>query len=123
MSGVLCAVGGVFYVQYFLYVGPRSVFGEMVSVQILIYAIVGGLGTTWGPVVGAVLLVPLSRSRARSSATPSPGSQLLLYGAVMVLTMLFMPYGIIGLAQSVCASAGSTAAPRKWSTAKGGEAS
>ena len=60
MSGVLCAVGGVFYVQYFLYVGPRSVFGEIVSVQILIYAIVGGLGTTWGPVVGAVLLVPLS---------------------------------------------------------------
>ena len=99
MSGVLCAVGGVFYAQYFLYVGPRSVFGEVVSVQILIYAIVGGLGTTWGPVVGAVLLVPLSEITRAQLGNSYPGSQLLLYGGVMVLTMLFMPYGIIGLAQ------------------------
>ena len=65
-------MGGVFYVQYFLYVGPRSVFGEIVSVQILIYAIVGGLGTTWGPVVGAILLVPLSEiARAQLDAAAS----------------------------------------------------
>ena len=98
MSGVLCAVGGVFYAQYFLYVGPRSVFGEVVSVQILIYAIVGGLGTTWGPVVGAVLLVPLSEITRAQLGNSLPGSQLLLYGLVMVLTMLFMPFGIMGLA-------------------------
>lgn len=96
MSGVLCAVGGVFYVQYFLYVGPRSVFGEIVSVQILIYAIVGGLGTTWGPVVGAVLLVPLSEIARAQLGNSFQGAHLLLYGAVMVLTMLFMPYGIVG---------------------------
>lgn len=98
MSGVLCAVGGVFYVQYFLYVGPRSVFGEIVSVQILIYAIVGGLGTTWGPVVGAILLVPLSEIARAQLGSSFQGAHLLLYGLVMVLTMLFMPYGIIGAA-------------------------
>lgn len=97
MSGVLCAVGGVFYVQYFLYVGPRSVFGEIVSVQILIYAIVGGLGTTWGPVVGAVLLVPLSEIARAQLGNSFQGAHLLLYGAIMVLTMLFMPFGIMGL--------------------------
>lgn len=96
MSGVLCAVGGVFYIQYFLYVGPRSVFGEIVSVQILIYAIVGGLGTTWGPVVGAVLLVPLSEIARAQLGNSFQGAHLLLYGGVMVLTMLFMPYGIVG---------------------------
>jgi branched-chain amino acid transport system permease protein len=96
MSGVLCAVGGVFYVQYFLYVGPRSVFGEIVSVQILIYAIVGGLGTTWGPVVGAVLLVPLSEIARAQLGNSFQGAHLLIYGAVMVLTMLFMPFGIMG---------------------------
>lgn len=96
MSGVLCAVGGVFYVQYFLYVGPRSVFGEIVSVQILIYAIVGGLGTTWGPVVGAVLLVPLSEIARAQLGNSFQGAHLLIYGAVMVLTMLFMPRGIVG---------------------------
>lgn len=98
VSGVLCAVGGVFYIQYFLYVGPRSVFGEIVSVQILIYAIVGGLGTTWGPIVGAVLLVPLSEIARAQLGSSFEGAHLLLYGAVMVLTMLFMPYGIMGAA-------------------------
>ena len=101
MSGMLCAVGGVFYVQYFLYVGPRSVFGEIVSVQILIYAIVGGLGTTWGPVVGALLLVPLSEIARAQLGNSFQGAHLLLYGAVMVLTMLFMPTGILGAVGSL----------------------
>ena len=93
MSGVLCAVGGVFYVQYFLYVGPRSVFGEIVSVQILLYAIVGGLGTAWGPVVGAVLSsCPSLRSRALQLGQLLPGGATCCSTAcVMVLTMLFMP--------------------------------
>lgn len=98
MSGVLCAVGGVFYIQYFLYVSPRSVFGESVSVQILLFAIFGGLGTVWGPVVGACLLVPLGEIARAELGNTFQGAHLLLYGAVMVLTMLFMPNGIVGAA-------------------------
>lgn len=98
MSGVLCAVGGVFYMQYFLYVSPRSVFGESVSVQILLFAIFGGLGTVWGPVVGACLLVPLGEIARAELGNTFQGAHLLLYGAVMVLTMLFMPNGIVGAA-------------------------
>lgn len=98
MSGVLCAVGGVFYIQYYLYVSPRSVFGESVSVQILLFAIFGGLGTVWGPVVGACLLVPLGEIARAELGNTFQGAHLLLYGAVMVLTMLFMPNGIVGAA-------------------------
>ena len=59
VSAVLCALGGVFYVQYYLFVAPRSVFGDTVSVQILLFAIIGGLSTVWGPLVGAAVLVPI----------------------------------------------------------------
>lgn len=96
-SAAWCAIGGVLYLQYFLYVAPRSVFGELISVQILLYAIVGGTGTVWGPVVGAAILVPLTEiTRSQLGATFS-GASLLIYGIAMVLAMLFMPFGVVGL--------------------------
>jgi branched-chain amino acid transport system permease protein len=101
VSGVLCALGGVFYVQYFLYVSPRSVFGETISVQILLFAIIGGLSTVWGPFIGAAILVPVVEITRSQLGTTFAGASLLIYGAVMVLTMLFMPYGILGLAKRI----------------------
>jgi branched-chain amino acid transport system permease protein len=101
VSGVLCALGGVFYVQYFLYIAPRSVFGESVSVQILLFAIIGGLSTVWGPFIGAAILVPIVEITRSQLGTTFAGASLLIYGAVMVLTMLFMPYGILGLAKRI----------------------
>jgi len=102
LSAALTAVGGVFYVVLFSYVNPRSVFGEAVSVQILLYAIVGGLGTVWGPVVGAAILVPIAEIvRGSSLGQQFQGAYLLTYGVILVLTMLFMPNGIVGLAKSI----------------------
>jgi branched-chain amino acid transport system permease protein len=101
VSGVVCALGGVFYVQYFLYVSPRSVFGEAISVQILLFAIIGGLSTVWGPFIGAAILVPIVEITRSQLGTEFAGASLLIYGAVMVLTMLFMPYGILGLAKRI----------------------
>ncbi|NLG64678.1 MAG: branched-chain amino acid ABC transporter permease [Actinobacteria bacterium] len=98
-SAVWCALGGVFYVQYFMYVGPRSVFGETISVQILLFAIIGGLSTVWGPFVGALILVPITEITRSELGTVFQGASLLIYGAAMVLAMLFMPYGILGLAK------------------------
>jgi branched-chain amino acid transport system permease protein len=101
VSGALCALGGVFYVQYFLYVGPRSVFGETISVQILLFAIIGGLSTVWGPTIGAAILVTVGELSRSYLGTVFQGADLLIYGAIMVLVMLFMPYGILGVAMRV----------------------
>jgi branched-chain amino acid transport system permease protein len=102
LSAALTALGGVFYVQYVSYVGPRSVFGETVSVQILLYAIIGGLGTVWGPFLGALVLVPASELlRGSDIGQQFSGAHLLLYGVVLVMTMLFMPRGIVGLYETV----------------------
>lgn len=101
LSAAMTAVGGSFFAQYFTYVGPRTVFGEVVSVQILLFAIIGGLGTVWGPLVGALILVPVAEVARAELGTTFQGAHLLLYGGVMVLTMLFMPNGIVGAAKGV----------------------
>ena len=101
LSALMTAIGGTFYAQYFTYVGPRSVFGEGPSVQILLFAIIGGLGTVWGPAVGALVLVPIAELARAKLGGSFGGAHLMLYGTVMVLVMLFMPKGIIGLAQNV----------------------
>jgi branched-chain amino acid transport system permease protein len=103
LSALMTAIGGTFYAQYFTYIGPRSVFGEGPSVQILLFAIIGGLGTVWGPLVGAIVLVPIAELARAKLGGSFGGAHLMLYGTVMVLVMLFMPKGIVGLAQNVYA--------------------
>ena len=104
LSAAMTAIGGTLYVMYFSYVNPRSVFGEVVSVQILLYAIIGGLSTVWGPLVGAAVLVPvaeLARSFMGEKFPSIRGAHLLVYGGVLIITMLFMPQGIVGMVKSV----------------------
>jgi branched-chain amino acid transport system permease protein len=101
INAFITGIGGVFFAQYYTYIHPRLVFGEGPSVQILLFAIIGGLGTIWGPTLGAITLVPIAEiTRAQLSGTFA-GAPLLLYGLVLVLVMLFMPRGIMGLINDI----------------------
>ncbi|HJW82681.1 MAG TPA: branched-chain amino acid ABC transporter permease [Anaerolineae bacterium] len=100
LSAALTALGGTFFAQYFTYINPRNVFGEGPSIQILLFAIIGGLGTVWGPAVGALVLVPIAELARSALGGSFSGAHLLLYGMVLVLVMLFMPKGIVGLIES-----------------------
>lgn len=104
ISAAITAGGGTFLAQYVGYIHPGSVFGEGPSVQILLFAIVGGLGTTWGPALGALLLVPLAEAARSSLSNSFAGADLAFYGAVLVITMLFLPRGMVGLGASVTAA-------------------
>ena len=101
ISAIMTALGGTFFAQYFTYINPRNVFGEGPSVQILLFAIIGGLGTVWGPVVGALVLVPIAELSRGWLGGSFAGAHILLYGTVLVLVMLFMPNGILGLYERV----------------------
>lgn len=101
MSAVLCALGGVFYLQYFQFVDPRGLFGGTASIKILLFAVVGGLGTVWGPLAGAALLIPISEIARAEIGSAMAGADLLVYGLAMVLVMLFMPRGLLGIVQRV----------------------
>jgi branched-chain amino acid transport system permease protein len=95
LSGALMAAGGVFYAQYFQYIDPGLAYGPGVSIEALLGPIVGGLGTLWGPVVGAVLLQLLGEG-TRGLFESAPGVSLILYGALLVLMVTFLPSGILG---------------------------
>lgn len=101
LMAALTALGGTFLAQYVGYIHPNSFFGEIPSVQILIFAIAGGIGTTWGPLVGAMLLVPVAEAMRSVFAGSVSGAPLLFYGTVLVLAMMFMPKGVLGIVQSL----------------------
>jgi branched-chain amino acid transport system permease protein len=98
LSGALTAAAGVFYVQYFQYIDPGLAYGPSVSIEALLGPIVGGLGTVWGPVLGAAALQILGNA-TRSLFAGTPGVSLMLYGALLVLMIMFLPQGLIGLAR------------------------
>jgi branched-chain amino acid transport system permease protein len=96
ISGALMGAGGAFYIQVFQYIDPAIAFGPTTSIEALIAAIVGGIGTLWGPLVGALALQILAEI-TRNMFGQLPGISLVIYGIVLVLIIMFMPRGISGL--------------------------
>lgn len=92
ISATLTAVAGAFYANYFMFVDPTIVLPLALSVEIVLMSIVGGLGTVAGPVLGAVLL-KLSSEIFRNEFAQA---NLLIYGALLVIVILFMPDGLMG---------------------------
>lgn len=100
LSGACMGAAGAFYVQVFQYIDPGIAFGPHTSVEALVAAIVGGLGTLWGPVLGALALHLLA-DLTRNLFGALPGINMVIYGSVLVLIVMFAPRGILGLGQSV----------------------
>ncbi|MEK6324355.1 MAG: branched-chain amino acid ABC transporter permease [Acidobacteriota bacterium] len=92
ISATLTAIAGAFYANYFMFVDPTIVLPLALSVEIVLMAIIGGLGTVAGPVLGAVLL-KLSSEVFRNEFAQA---NLLIYGALLVIVILFMPGGLMG---------------------------
>lgn len=96
LSGGLMGAGGAFYVQVFQYIDPGISFGSTTSIEALVAAIVGGIGTLWGPVLGALVLHVLA-DVTRNMFGQLPGINMVIYGVVLVLIVMFLPRGIGGL--------------------------
>jgi branched-chain amino acid transport system permease protein len=94
LSGAMAAVIGGFYALIQLIVTPPSVFGVLVSAQALIVAMFGGVGTLWGPVIGALTLVPLSAWLDAELGDVLPGIQGVVYGIAIIAVILLAPEGV-----------------------------
>lgn len=94
ISCFMISLAGTFYAQYFRYIGPDRIFGYDLAVQIALIALIGGQGTVMGPVIGAVVLVPLSEYLSATFAGTMSGLNLFLYGVIMMLVVYFMPHGL-----------------------------
>ncbi|MGH6954561.1 MAG: branched-chain amino acid ABC transporter permease [Alphaproteobacteria bacterium] len=94
VSSFLTGVGGTFYAFYLFSLQPNTVFGIPLSVEIVIRPIVGGAGTVLGPIIGSFILTPLAElSRAWFGSGAWTGAHLILYGALLIAVVLFLPEG------------------------------
>ncbi len=100
LSAAFMSAAGAFYVQVFQYIDPGIAFGSAVSVEALVGAIVGGMGTLWGPVLGAVALHGMA-DLTRNLFGELPGISMVIYGVVLILIVMFLPRGISGSGQSL----------------------
>ena len=96
VSAGLAALGGTFYAQYYLFIDPPSILHSSLSIAVLLPAIVGGMGTRLGPLVGAVILIPISEHLRTTLSGGVAGGHLVVYGVVIILVMLFIPQGLVG---------------------------
>ena len=94
LSGALAAVAGGFYAVVLLVVTPETVFGMLVSAQALILALFGGVGSLWGPVIGAMVLVPLAEGLNAELGNVLPGIQGVVYGIAIIVIILRAPEGV-----------------------------
>jgi branched-chain amino acid transport system permease protein len=96
LSAAMAAAVGVFYVQNYLFVDSHLAFGPSMSIEALLVCIVGGLGTIFGPLFGAIALHALGEA-AKQVTGNAPGLNLVLYGVLLILALRFLPNGVSGL--------------------------
>jgi branched-chain amino acid transport system permease protein len=94
LSGAIAGAVGAFYAVVLLVVTPPSVFGMLVSAQALTVSMFGGVGTVWGPLIGAAVLVPVSEILHAELGAKIPGIQGVIFGLAIITVILVAPEGV-----------------------------
>jgi len=97
VSAFLVAIGGAFYAQFLAYIDPESVMGFQFSLLMALPAVLGGIGTLWGPVLGAAILIPMTELTRSYIGGSGRGVDLIVYGTLIVLISLALPQGLVSL--------------------------
>jgi branched-chain amino acid transport system permease protein len=105
LSAAITSVAGAFYTQYYFFIDPDGAFGPSVSIQAILPAVIGGVGTIWGPAIGALVLGPLNDITATLLRNPPPaldflqgraGLDVIVYALLLILIVLLLPQGVYG---------------------------
>lgn len=108
LSAVYAAVAGALYGHYVTFLSPEP-FGFVVSLEFLVMAVVGGIASVWGGVIGAFAIVALTELLRRSLPSWLPGSsgelELVLFGVALIAMLVLRPTGIAGMGASLLARA------------------
>jgi ABC-type branched-subunit amino acid transport system ATPase component/ABC-type branched-subunit amino acid transport system permease subunit len=94
LSGAIAGATGSFYAVVLLVVTPASVFGMLVSAQALTVSMFGGVGTVWGPIIGAAFLIPVGEILHAEFGSRIPGIQGVIYGLAIVVIIIAAPEGV-----------------------------
>jgi branched-chain amino acid transport system permease protein len=99
LSAFLVGVAAGLYVVYFSYVHPNQVFGFDLSIGMVLMGVIGGVGTVWGPVLGAAIYYPIRQLLLSQSSLVA--FNLLIYGLLLIAIILFEPGGLLGLIRRI----------------------
>ena len=97
VSAAITATAGCFYAQYFLFLDAAIAYGPWISVDALLAPIIGGAGTLFGPLAGALVIKTLGEA-TKLMTGGAPGLDLVIYGLVLIAVVGLAPRGIAGLA-------------------------
>jgi branched-chain amino acid transport system permease protein len=95
LSAGFTSMAGTFYAQYISYIEPYGIFALDFSVLLAMMAIIGGMGTVWGPVAGAFIVTPLGEFLRASLGGELQGLYLVIYGTVLILIVILLPSGVV----------------------------
>jgi branched-chain amino acid transport system permease protein len=111
VSSVLAGIAGALYGAYLGFVQP-SQFDLLLSIQFVVVIVVGGMGTLWGPLLGAIFVeglpnllqneagsLPFLAGGGKTTGIPVSDASAIIYGVLLVVFLLLEPRGIVGLAQ------------------------
>ena len=96
ISAALTSLVGSFHGMYLTFIEPSSAFSLELSIQIAMFALIGGLGTVAGPVLGAVVVLPIAELARGWLSAFGNGTHGFVYGVVLVAVVLFFPRGLVG---------------------------
>ncbi|MCD8371215.1 MAG: branched-chain amino acid ABC transporter permease [Clostridiales bacterium] len=96
LSAAIVSLGGSLYAQYLLYFDPASMMTLNVSMMIVLVSVMGGIGTVTGPILGAIVIESLSEY-TRSFLGTYGGLDMVLYGVLVIIIVLFLPGGLLSL--------------------------
>ncbi|WP_375463893.1 branched-chain amino acid ABC transporter permease [uncultured Methylobacterium sp.] len=111
ISAFLTAVGGGFYAAYVSYIDPESVMSFRFSLLFALPAVLGGIGTLWGALVGAVILIPLTEISRSYLGGSGSGVDLMFYGLLVMVVALARPEGVLSLFRRTRTARSAEAAP------------
>lgn len=95
ISAAIAAMGGTFYAQYYGFIDPTVVFAAAISVEAIVPCIIGGAGTLGGPLLGALIIIPL-QELSNNLFEGVNGLNMIIYGVLIVLFVVFCRDGIYG---------------------------
>jgi branched-chain amino acid transport system permease protein len=97
LSSAMTAVSGVFLAFYYNNLFPEQIFHISRSIEIILGPVIGGVGTLFGPILGAAVLTLLSDGITEALAALGweiPGVKQVFYGLVLLVVVMFLPNGI-----------------------------
>ncbi|MFP1632804.1 ABC transporter permease subunit [Zhengella sp. ZM62] len=111
VSGAIAGTIGGFYAIVLLVITPDTVFGMLTSAQALIVTLFGGVGTVWGPIIGAAILIPLAETLHAEVGNLLHGIQGVVYGVAIIIIILVAPEGLMWKIRDIMQARSKSAEP------------